>query len=135
MATDGTYGFVYCGANGLGIGVFAVADGRVEGSDFAGGRYTGSVEENPDGMITFEVDFEVPAGMVLAQGTMAQDLPHRRRINAVFPPEFGGGQPVEVPSPPGAVTVMVKRISDDFAPAAKSGVTFEFAKGFARTPV
>jgi hypothetical protein len=133
MAIGGTYGFVYCGAMGLGIGVFTVADDRFEGSDFAGGRYSGTAKDNPDGTIALDIEFEVPAGRVLVQGTYAQDLPHRRRINTVFPSAFGDGKPVEVPSPPGTVTVMVKRIPDDFAPAATTGVTFELARGFARS--
>jgi hypothetical protein len=36
MAIDGTYGFVYCGAEDIGIGVFTVSGGSVAGRDFAG---------------------------------------------------------------------------------------------------
>jgi hypothetical protein len=31
MPIDGTYGFVYCGANDIGFGVFVIQDGRVNG--------------------------------------------------------------------------------------------------------
>ena len=41
MAIDGTYGFVYCGSTGLGVGVFCVRGDRFEGLDYAGGRYEG----------------------------------------------------------------------------------------------
>jgi hypothetical protein len=39
---DGTYGFVYSGVNGLGVGIFTVLGERFEGVDFVGGRYTGT---------------------------------------------------------------------------------------------
>ena len=49
MAIDGTYGFVYCGVNGLGLGVFTVADGVFRGRDYGGGTYEGSAREIADG--------------------------------------------------------------------------------------
>ena len=49
MAIDGTYGFVYCGAIGMGFGVFTVAEGQVKGRDYAGGKYSGTAKEGPDG--------------------------------------------------------------------------------------
>jgi hypothetical protein len=42
MASNGTYGVVYCGADGLGVGVFNVKDGVIVGADYAGGRYHGT---------------------------------------------------------------------------------------------
>jgi hypothetical protein len=38
-----------------------------------------------------------------------------------MPPGFGDGKPVEITSPPGVVTVMVKRVSDDYARALSEG--------------
>lgn len=35
MSADGTYGFVYRGATGLGIGVFTIRDNVVKGADWA----------------------------------------------------------------------------------------------------
>src|SRR5262245_56444405 len=135
MAIEGTWGFVYCGVNGLGVGVFTVmADGQFQGSDFGGVRYTGTAKENPDRTISLAISFEVPAGMTLVQGTAEQDVPHRRQLSAVLPPDFGDGKPQEMQSSPGSVTVMVKRISDEFAPAATSGVTLIFAKQLATSP-
>jgi hypothetical protein len=131
MAIDGTYGFVYCGVNGLGVGVFTVTNQRFEGSDYGGIRYSGTAKENPDGTIALEIKFDVPAGAELVQGTAAQDVPHGRQIKAILPPNFGDGRPQEIPSPPGAVTVMVKRVPDAFAPAAMAGFTLEIAKGLA----
>jgi hypothetical protein len=39
MGIDGTYGFVYCGAEDIGIGAFTVTGSSVTGRDFAGGTY------------------------------------------------------------------------------------------------
>jgi hypothetical protein len=75
MAIDGTYGFVYCGVNGLGLGVFTVADGVFRGRDYGGGTYEGSAREIADGTIDLALSFEVRPGMFLVQGTAAQDAP------------------------------------------------------------
>jgi hypothetical protein len=128
MSTDGTYGFVYCGAISIGLGVFTVANGVVRGSDYGGGRYDGAAQENADGTIDLTLSFEVAPGMILVQGTAAQDIPHTRQINARLPRDFGDGRPQEIASPPGTVTVMIKRISDEFAPAATEGLTVTMAR-------
>jgi hypothetical protein len=71
---------------------------------------------------------EVPPGVELAQGTAAQELPHTRHFDTLLPPDFGDGKPQEISSPPGLVTVMIKRIRDEFAPAAVQGVTEQTAQ-------
>jgi hypothetical protein len=124
MGIDGTYGFVYCGNRGLGIGVFLVEGQRVEGRDFAGGRYMGTAVQDGKGNIQLDVQMQVPAGVEMAQGTAAQDLPHTRHIHWMFPPAFGDGEPQMVEFA-GPVTVMVKKIPDKNAAIAKSGFTPE----------
>ncbi len=57
MSTDGTYGFVYCGWNGLGIGVFTVRAGIVTGSDSGQVTYQGKATEQPDGRIDSFANF------------------------------------------------------------------------------
>jgi hypothetical protein len=111
MSLDGVYGFVYCGTNDLGIGAFIIEGGRVRGVDYGGGRYTGVVTESAGGEILVDVSFDVPAGMVLVQGTAPQDLPHTRSIKQTFPPKFGDGKPFQASTPP--VTVMVRRLPGD----------------------
>jgi len=69
MSIDGTYGFVYCGAEDIGIGVFTVTGSSVTGRDFAGGSYVGAAIENPDGTVDLKISFNVPAGVGLVQGT------------------------------------------------------------------
>jgi hypothetical protein len=131
MAIDGTYGFVYCGVNGLGVGVFTVKEGEVRGKDYAGVRYSGIAKENSDGTVALMISQEVPPGVELAQGTAAQELPHTRHFDTLLPPDFGDGKPQEISSPPGLVTVMIKRIRDEFAPAAVQGVTEQTAQRLA----
>lgn len=120
---QGTYGFVYCGANGLGVGVFTVTGDRLQGVDYVGGKYDGTVKENGDGSISVVVDFTVMPGAMLVQGTAPQDIPYQRRIEQTMPPLFGDGRPVELHSPPGFVTLMIKRIPDDFASAVTDGLS------------
>ena len=137
MAIDGTYGFVYCGVNGLGMGVFTVQSERVEGFDCAGARYTGTAKQNSNGRILLSFRLEVPAGVGLVPGTAPQELPHSRRITQTLPPNFGEGRPLEIDFPPGQVTAMIKRIPDEFAPAATSGLTLQITQKLAaeQTPV
>lgn len=124
MGIDGTYGFVYCGNQGLGIGVFLVEGQHVQGHDAAGSRYDGSVIQDGNGNIHLDVKMLVPEGAVLVQGMAPQDLPHTRQIRWTFPPAFGDGKPQEVDFL-GPVTVMVKRIPDENAAIAKDGFTRE----------
>jgi hypothetical protein len=55
------------------------------------------------------------------QGTVAQELPYTREIEAELPSGFGDGAPQELDVPPGVVIVMFKSIPDGFAPAASKG--------------
>jgi len=124
MALDGTYGVVYCGADGLGLGVFNVKNGSVVGSDYVGGRYHGTaMEDVASSEIALDLLFSVPPGVVLVQGTAPQDVPHSRRIKQILPADFGDGAPVKFDTPPGIVTAMIKRIPDGFEPAAFYGFT------------
>jgi hypothetical protein len=123
MASNGTYGVVYCGTDGLGVGVFNLKDGIVVGADYVGGRYRGTATETANGKITFDLTFKVPADVVLVQGTAAQELPHSRRITQTLPAEFGDGTPVEFETGLGIVTAMIKRIPDGLESAAFYGFT------------
>src|SRR5262245_46534814 len=125
MSIDGTYGFVYCGVNGLGCGVFTVIGGKFTGEDHVGGKYTGNATERPDGTIKLSLSFEVRPGRGLAQGTAAQELPYARHVEAELPPEFGDGEAQRIEVSPGFVTIMFKRIPDDFASWAIDGFRLE----------
>jgi hypothetical protein len=132
MAIDGTYGFVYCGSKGLGVGVFRVHGGSFEGTDYAGGRYEGTAVEDQHGNIHLRLTFEGPPGMGLVPGATpqdaAKDVPIRRELGQMMPRDFGGGRPIEIISGSRTVTVMVKRLPDEFAPAATQGLSIEIAQ-------
>src|SRR5262245_28771101 len=123
MSINGTYGFVYCGNSGLGIGVFSVEGQRLEGRDFAGGIYEGAAVQDGKGNIEIDVQMQLPGGF-LEQGTEPQDLLHTRHIHWTFPAAFGDGEPQMVEFA-GPVTVIVKRIPDVNAAIAKHGFTPE----------
>jgi hypothetical protein len=126
MALDGTYVFLYCGNHGPGVGVFNVKNGTVVGSDFVGGRYRGTATEDAaSGKITMDIAFDVAPGITLVQGTSAQDAPYSRHIKEIFPANFGDGIPLTFNIPPGSVTAMIKRMPDEFEPAAFQGFTFQ----------
>jgi hypothetical protein len=126
MALDGTYGFVCCGAHGLGVGVFNIKGGNVVGSDYGGGRYHGTATEDAaSGEITLDITFDVLPGMPLVQGTAAQEVHYSRHIKQTLPRDFGDGAPINIESPPGTVTAMVKRVPDEWEPAAFQGFTFQ----------
>ena len=124
MSIDGTYGFVYCGNRGVGIGVLLVNGNRVEGRDFAGSSYSGTAVEDGSGNIKLDLKMQVPPGVVVVSGTAPQDLPHTRQISYTFPPAFGDGKPQEIDFV-GSVTVMMKRIPDVNAAIVKDGFTRE----------
>src|SRR5947207_2221436 len=115
---DGTYGFVYCGNEGVGIGVFRVAGSQLTGTDLAGARYKGVVKENSDGTLALSFEMSVPAGVFLVQGSSAQDVTYSKQASVTVPAGFGDGKPFEVYIAPGPVTMMVRRIPDEFAPYA-----------------
>jgi hypothetical protein len=128
MAIDGTYGFVYCGSSGLGVGVFCVRGDRFEGLDYAGGRYEGTAVEDQHGNIHLRLTFEGPAGMGLVPGTTLQNAPLKRELRQIMPRDFGDGRPIEIISRSRTVTVMVKRIPDEFASAATQGLSIQIAQ-------
>jgi hypothetical protein len=117
---NGTYGIVYSGSIGVGLGIFTVEDSELVGSDLAGGKYRGRVTEDAaTGEITAVFKMFVPRGLTQVQGTSSLDMDSTRGpITLTMPPRFGDGEPVKLQIPPGPVTVMVKRIPDEWAPYA-----------------
>jgi hypothetical protein len=121
---NGTYGFVYCGLTGVGIGAFTTKDGVLNGCD-AGCEYTGSVSVDA-ATGDYIIDFvqHTPAGIELVQGVEALPWPSDRPRQIRLPPDFDG-KPLSLALPPGSVTVIFKRMPDTAAP---------FARGFTITP-
>lgn len=121
MAAREAYGLAYSGAIGIGFGAFSVEDEIVHGRDFRGGMYQGHARREVDGRVNLRLDLEVPSGVELVSGTSAQDLPHTRTIEHVFPPEFGNGEPQTIHADFGTVHVMVQRIPDEYHHAIEHG--------------
>ena len=112
----GTYGFVYCGAIGVGMGVFRVQGSALTGVDIAGARYRGTISEDPGtGQLQLAFEMAVPAGVMLVQGTAPQDIPYTKSASVTIESGFGDGKPFEIYVPPGTVTMMVRRVPDDYA--------------------
>lgn len=124
---DGTYGFVYSGAIGIGIGAFTVKSGVLTGADGGNINYKGTVSSDDiTGNLLINFDMFIPAGVFLVQGTSSLEWDSTRSRTITMPPHFGDGQPVQVDLPPGRVTVIVKRVPDEYA---------VFAAGFTISPV
>lgn len=114
---DGTYGFVYCGDLGVGMGVFRIAGSELIGCDLAGGRYRGQISNNPDGSSRLSYQMTVPRGVFLVQGLIPMDVPYTLSNVTDLPPDFANGQPIEIDFA-GSVTMMVRRIAGEYAPYA-----------------
>jgi hypothetical protein len=123
---DGTFSIVYSGDAGLGYGVFTVKDGALKGSDLSVGAYSGAAKTVPGSdKVELDLRMTIPAGVPLVQGVAPQDVAITRAFTAVVPHEFGDGAPITVDVPPGKVTIMVKRLPDDWAVAAERGIKIE----------
>lgn len=120
---DGTYGFVYCSHISVGMGIFKITNSALTGVDLAGSRYRGHVvEDDATGEIDLSFEMTVPAGVMLVQGTSAQDITYTKSARVKVPRDFGDGRPFEVYVAPGPVTMMVKRIPDEWSTYA-DGIT------------
>jgi len=111
---EGTYGFVYCGVSGLGMGVFTIKGEQFIGVDSGGVNYDGIAQEQEDGSIALDVKLNVPPELETAQSRASQGMPHTRRFVTTLPPAFGDGKPQEISSMPGNITVMIRQVRDDF---------------------
>jgi hypothetical protein len=125
MAVDGTWGFVYAGETGIGIGALVVKDGRFHGTD-SEINYSGTIAEDPQtGELTVDLEMDVPAGVWLVGGAGPLDMRHKRQQSFKLPPRFGELTPIELPLRPGKTLVIFKPYPDDYA---------AFADGFEIRP-
>ena len=65
MALNGTYGFVYCGTAGLGVGIFNLNGDQIIGCDYGGGRYTGTAIQDSTGSITVNATIHIAPAVLL----------------------------------------------------------------------
>ena len=111
---EGTYGFVYCSANGFGMGVFTIKGEQFVGIHSGGVNYDGTAKEQEDGSIVLDVQLTVPPELETVQSKPSQGPPPARQFLTTLPPAFGDGKPQEISSVPGNVTVMIRQVRDDF---------------------
>ncbi len=112
-----TYGFVYSGFAGVGMGMFSVTEGQLIGTDLGGISYRGTfLKDEVTGEIDIALEQTVPPGVFLVQGTSAQDMPYIKSISARLPADFDQGKPIEVFLPPGHVILMIRRVPDEWEP-------------------
>ncbi|HUK07672.1 MAG TPA: hypothetical protein VLX09_07375 [Stellaceae bacterium] len=83
---DGTWGFVYCGFEGVGIGVVDVKNGRFRGRDIANGIYEGTITEGANGQWRLDFDMHQPPGAILVQGTSPSPFAMTRSHRSVEVP-------------------------------------------------
>lgn len=122
MTANGTYSFVFCGEVGVGVGILSIQDDKLTGTDSGGGKYRGCVKTKSEEE-GFKVVFDlfVPAGLSLVLGTSTQPLSYcKNNIEVDLRADFYNGEPIKVSVPPGEVTLMIRRISDEFAQYASS---------------
>jgi hypothetical protein len=98
------------------------------GADSGGAKYTGTAAQNSTtGEINIAFDMLVPAGVFLVQGTSEQDMDYTKaNLSIMLPVNFDNGEPIKAYIPPGYVTIMFRRIPDDYA---------GFVNGFVVHPV
>ena len=105
------------------MGVFRITNSVLVGVDLAGAKYRGKVlEDESAGGIKIAFEMSVSSGVMLVQGTTALDTPYTKTAEITAPPDFGDGTPFQVYIPPGTITMMVKRIPDDYS-AFADGIT------------
>jgi hypothetical protein len=110
---NATYGFAYSGSIGVGAGIFKVTGSDIVGQDYAGVTYRGQVlQDHTTGELDVFFEMTAPPG---PPGASPHDLAVKKGVFVRVPPEFGDGKPFEINMPPGPVTLMVKRVSDELA--------------------
>lgn len=106
-----TYGFVYSGFVGVGLGIFRVTNSQLIGCDLEGIIYRGTIiKDEATGEMVLSVDQTVPPGVFLVQGTSSLDITHTRTISDRLPATFDDGKPMELHTDIWPMTVMIRRI-------------------------
>jgi hypothetical protein len=105
------------------MGIFRVNGTALVGVDMGGAKYRGQVvEDTATGEIDLSFEMTVPADVFLVQGTSPMEVPYTKTGAVKVPPAFGDGKPFEIYFAPGSVTMMVKRIPDEYS-AFADGIT------------
>jgi hypothetical protein len=116
MMIDGTYGFVFAGALGIGIGVFRVTNGQLIGSDSSGCDYRGTVTEDAsDHRLSIKLDQFAPNHVRAAYSRrFSREKTIRSALDFSIGPNFEDGRPFPLETSTDVVTVIIRRISDKY---------------------
>jgi hypothetical protein len=115
MSGNGTYKFAYCGATGVGIGLFTIKDGVITGADWGGVKYSGAIApDNSTGGFVLDFTMTVPADAGLVQGLPPLGLKSSRTRSLRWPADFDNGQPVPV-DVDGEITLLIRPVPGDLA--------------------
>jgi hypothetical protein len=120
---NGTFAFMYSGKLSLGIAIFTIAGQRFTGADCGGGRYDGTIIEDPSSRcLQLFFDRFIPGGISFGRGHPPLTP---ATLALTFPPDFGAGEPIKLEIGPDTVTIMVNRVPDRWA---------AYSRGFSMWP-
>jgi hypothetical protein len=104
------YMMKYQGQTGVGTGTMLVANGKVLGADFGGGRYSGTYSLN-DNHCHINAELHFPMGGQLVTGhAMAPNT--RLPLSAVWPAEIATGVPLAISVGGQEVFVLFEKLGD-----------------------
>lgn len=116
MSIDGTYSIVASAIAGNSLGVASISRGNLFANDSAGARYSGKVAPTSNGEIDFDLELRLPPNTFGIWGTSPTETIQMRPLRASLPATVLEGVPHTIPEYD--ITVIFRRISDDFAPMA-----------------
>jgi hypothetical protein len=106
MVVSGFYKIGYGGSTGSGIGMLALAGGKITGIDEGNIKYDGEYfEDDITGSVQFHLRATVPADATLVMGVPPRGKEWTFAVDAHLPPNFASGIETKIRTPFGLVTV------------------------------
>ena len=106
------YSASFTGVDGNSIGIFAIGDSFVCGSDIAGLKYDGKVKKNDDGSYQGTIKLTVPSGVSLITG-MTATSDQELSIPFFLPESFDDGKTiVRIETPTGPINAIFYFLRD-----------------------
>jgi hypothetical protein len=111
---DGTYALVVTSVAGASMLALSIRDGKIEGNDIAGSRYTGTATAVGDNMIRIDLKADMPPNTFAVWGTSASETWMTREDSATLPiDKILSGEPIRIDHL--AMWAVFQRIPDDAA--------------------
>lgn len=110
---DGVYSTVASAIGGSSIATIKIENGQLVGNDISGTRYSGTLTENSDGTVSFDIEVKMPPNVFGIWGTSASETIQTRAIAVPLPASVFDGKPYTIPS--FDLTLIFRRIPDDYA--------------------